>query len=58
MSSYDPVPEMEDGTYEVQPEDLPAYQIYQCSPSGTDLCIRPLEAGEENDRLGVHPDDD
>jgi hypothetical protein len=58
MSSYDPVPEMENGTYEVQPEDLPAYQIYQCSPSGTDLCIRPLEAGEENDRLGVHPDDD
>jgi hypothetical protein len=49
---------MENGTYEVQPEDLPAYQIYQCSPSGTDLCIRPLEAGEENDRLGVHPDDD
>jgi hypothetical protein len=37
---------------------LPAYQIYQCSLSGTDLCIRPLEAGEENDRLGVHPDDD
>jgi hypothetical protein len=57
MSSYDPVPDMENGTYEVQPEDLPAYQIYQCSPSGTDLCIRPLEAGEENDRLGVHPDD-
>jgi len=58
MSSYNPVPDMENGTYEVQPEDLPAYQIYQCSPSGTDLCIRPLEAGEENDRLGVHPDDD
>ena len=56
MSSYDPVPDVEDGTYEVQPEDLPVYQLYQCSPSGTDLCIRPLEAGEENDRLGVHPD--
>lgn len=57
MSTYDTVPEMEDGTYEVQPEDLPAYQLYQCSTSGQDLCIRPLEAGEENDRLGVHPDD-
>src|ERR1700683_1060617 len=57
MSDYDQVVDMEDGTYEVQPEDLPAYQLYQCSPSGTDLCIRPLAAGEENDRLGVHPDD-
>jgi hypothetical protein len=56
MPSYDTVPDVEDGTYEVQPEDLPVYQLYQCSSSGTDLCIRPLEAGEENDRLGVHPD--
>jgi hypothetical protein len=32
------------------------YQVYQCSLSGTDLCIRSLEAGEDNDRLGVHPD--
>jgi hypothetical protein len=57
MSDYDLVVDMEDGTYEVQPQDLPAYQIYQCSPRGTDLCIRPLAAGEENDRLGVHPDE-
>src|ERR1700722_5723652 len=57
MSDYDQVVDMEDGTYEVQPEDLPAYQLYQCSPSGTELCIRSLEAGEQNDRLGVHPDD-
>jgi len=57
MSDYDLVVDMEDGTYEVQPEDLPAYQLYQCSPSGTELCIRPLEAGEENDRLGIHPDE-
>jgi hypothetical protein len=55
MSSFDSVPDMEDGTYEVQPEDLPAYQLYQCSPSGKDLCIRPLEAGEENNRLGIEP---
>jgi hypothetical protein len=57
MSDYDLVVDMEDGTYEVQPEDLPAYQLYQCSSSGTELCIRPLEAGEENDRLGIHPDE-
>lgn len=56
MSDYDLVVDMEDGTYEVQPEDLPAYQLYQCSDDGTKLCIRPLAAGEENDRLGVHPD--
>jgi hypothetical protein len=55
MSSFDAVPDMEDGTYEVQPEDLPAYQLYQCSSSGKDLCIRPLEAGEENNRLGIEP---
>ena len=56
MSSFDTVPDMEDGTYEVQPQDLPAYQLYQCSTSGKDLCIRPLEAGEENNRLGIEPD--
>ncbi|MGA8556767.1 MAG: hypothetical protein WB630_20330 [Candidatus Acidiferrales bacterium] len=55
MPEFDPTSDMEDGTYEVRPEDLPAYQVYQCSLSGKDLCIRPLEAGEMNDRLGVHP---
>jgi hypothetical protein len=49
--------DMEDGDYTVQPEDLPAYQVYQCSVSGTEICIRPLQAGEENDRLGIHPDE-
>jgi len=58
MPEYDTDVDMEDGSYEVQPEDLPAYQLYQCSPSGKDLCIRPLVAGEENDRLGVHPDEE
>jgi hypothetical protein len=56
MPEFDPTADMEDGTYEVQPEDLPAYQVYQCSLSGKQLCIRSLEAGEMNDRLGVHPD--
>jgi hypothetical protein len=34
---------------------LPAYQVYQCTQSGQELCIRALEEGEENDALGVHP---
>jgi hypothetical protein len=57
LSDYDLDVDMENGEYTVQPGDLPLYQVYQCSESGTDLCIRPLEAGEANDRLGVHPDD-
>ncbi len=55
MFDFDDTSDMENGTYEVQDDDLPAYQVYQCSASGKDLCIRPLEAGEMNDRLGVHP---
>lgn len=43
------------GNYVVKPQDLPVYQVYQCGPLITDLCIRKLEAGERNDRLGVHP---
>jgi hypothetical protein len=57
VSSYNDAVDMENGEYIVQPEDLPVYQIYQCSLNGIDLCIRPLEAGEDNDRTGVHPDD-
>jgi hypothetical protein len=57
LGSYDDAVDVENGEYTVQLEDLPVYQVYQCSPSGTDLCIRPLEAGEDNDRLGVHPDE-
>jgi hypothetical protein len=58
LTDYDQAADTEDGDYEVQPEDLPIDQVYQCSESGTDLCIRTLEAGEANDRLGVHPDDE
>jgi hypothetical protein len=46
---------MEEGDYEVQEADLPAYQIYQCSSKFADLCIRALEADERIDRLGIHP---
>jgi hypothetical protein len=56
MSDFEDVASMEAGDYQVRPEDLPAYQIYQCSEDWAELCIRPLAAGELNDRLGVHRD--
>ena len=37
---------MEEGTYVVQSRVLPLFQIYQCGSAWTDLCIRPLQAGE------------
>jgi hypothetical protein len=54
MTDFEDVASMEAGDYQVEPEDLPAYQIYQCSEDWTELCIRPLAAGELNDRLGIH----
>jgi hypothetical protein len=57
LSNYDLAVEMEDGYYTVQPEDLPVYQVYQCGNDGANLCIHALAAGEENDDLGVHPDE-
>jgi hypothetical protein len=57
MSDFEDVASMEGGEYKMLPEDLPAYQIYQCDEDWTELCIRPLAAGELNDRLGVHPED-
>jgi hypothetical protein len=56
LNSYSDAVDMENGEYTVQEEDLPAYQVYQCDSSGEVLCIRPLTAGEDNDRTGVHPD--
>jgi hypothetical protein len=57
MTDFEDVASMEEGDYKMLSEDLPAYQIYQCSEDWTKLCIRPLAAGELNDRLGVHPED-
>lgn len=53
MGDYGLAVDMEEGHYVVQPEDLPSYQLYQCTKSGTVLCITPLHAGEENDAMGV-----
>jgi hypothetical protein len=44
---------MASGQYEVQDQDLPIKQIYQCDEKDlTRLCIRDLEAGGTNERTG------
>ncbi len=55
LNNYSDAVDMEDGYYTVQPKDLPAYEVYECDPTGMLLCIRPLAAGEENDATGYHP---
>lgn len=55
LSNYELAVEMEEGDYTVLTEDLPVYQVYQCDRSGTKLCIHSLEADEDNDDLGIHP---
>ncbi|MGH9744422.1 MAG: hypothetical protein ACRD51_18935, partial [Candidatus Acidiferrum sp.] len=47
------------GEYDVQDEDLPAMEIYQCDEKDlTKLSIRKLAAGEKNGRLGYNPHPD
>ena len=53
MADFGATERMEDGIYEVQESELPAYQIYQCDATGRKLCIRELSAGEENNRGAV-----
>jgi hypothetical protein len=53
MGDYGLAVDMEEGHYIVKPQDLPAYQVYQCTESGTELCLAPLGAGQENDSMGV-----
>jgi len=56
-SNVDDNGDMEAGVYEVQEEDLPLKEIYQCDEDDlTNLCIRDLAAGEKNGSLGYHPD--
>ena len=55
-ASSDDSEDMESGEYEVGDDDLPLKQIYQCAAGDlTKLCIRDLESGEKNGRLGVQP---
>jgi hypothetical protein len=55
LNDYHRAIDMEDGDYSVERQDLPVYQVFQCDATGTQLCIRPLAAGEDNDQMGVHP---
>ena len=55
-SSTDDAEDMASGEYEVDETDLPLKQIYQCDEKDlTRLCIRDLEAGETNGRIGYKP---
>jgi hypothetical protein len=53
-SSTDDAEDMASGEYEVDDTDLPLKQIYQCDACNlTKLCMRDLETGETNGRVGV-----
>jgi hypothetical protein len=55
-STVDESEDLQSGTYDVEDGDLPLKQIYQCDPSDlTRICIRDLQAGEQNGNLGYHP---
>jgi hypothetical protein len=55
-ASVDDSEDMQSGTYDVQDEDLPLKQLYQCTASDlTRICIRDLAEDEKNGRLGYHP---
>jgi len=56
MTYFGDTSDMEDGAYEVPPEILPAWQVYQCNESGEDLCIAGVHAGQMNDEMGQHPE--
>jgi len=58
-ASDDDTEDMQAGEYEVQDEDLPVMEIYQCDEKDlTKLCIRDLASGEKNGRLGYKPPSD
>jgi hypothetical protein len=55
-ASDDDSEDMQSGTYDVEDEDLPLKQIYQCQATDlTKICIRDLAEDEKNGRLGYHP---
>jgi hypothetical protein len=54
--SVDDSQDMQSGIYDVQEEDLPLKQIYQCHAENlAKICIRELAEDEKNGRLGYHP---
>jgi hypothetical protein len=55
-ASDDDTEDMQAGEYEVQDEDLPVMEIFQCDEKDlTRLCTRDLTSGEKNGRLGYKP---
>ncbi len=55
-ASDDDSEDMQAGVYDVEDEDLPLLQIFQCDEKDlTKLCIRSLASGEKNGRLGYKP---
>jgi len=57
LSTYESATETEQGDYLVKPGDLPIYEVYQCTPNATEICIRSLKAGEPNGPRDDEPDD-
>jgi hypothetical protein len=57
VASTDDSEDMQFGSYELQDEDLPTKEIYQCNAADwTKLCIRDLKMGEKNGTGGIRPD--
>jgi hypothetical protein len=56
LSDFDDAADTEEGIYEVEQDDLPAFAIYPCDPGGATLCIRPLAAGDMIDPRVVPED--
>jgi hypothetical protein len=58
-ASDDDTEDMQSGEYQVQDEDLPVMQLFQCDEKDlTKLCLRSLAAGEKNGRIGYKPPSD
>jgi hypothetical protein len=56
VATTDDSEDMQFGSYEVQEEDLPMKEIYQCDAADwTNLCIRDLKVGEKNGVGGIRP---
>jgi hypothetical protein len=55
-ASDDDTEDMQAGEYEVQDEDLPVKEIFQCDEKDlTKLCFRDLASGGKNGRFGYRP---
>jgi len=58
LSDYDLAVSTEAGEYEVQPEDIPISEVYECGADSSQLCIEPLAAGRPNGTDGGVPGDE